>query len=224
MKWCRKEVKLCLPVSGEHEDRWLAKSAKLTDFIHSPCSLVTSSLSCNFLHVLTLSSFASLTEQVKRRSCSHPSPKYGGQHCFGSDFHLRNCTGGMCRKLGKYYERDLLHNISSCLSSFVRLRKRHRSKSLRRRERYLLHLHLPIFLLSSSSSSFHLRSHLLLFVSSHKSTKDTTLVEKVCMQCIHSWILQSRCIISCYSLPWKRNPYLLDLSLYSKSPLPLLRL
>ena len=50
--------------------------------------------------------FSSLWLQVKRRSCTNPSPRHGGAHCSGADFHMRNCTGGMCRKLGKLIECD----------------------------------------------------------------------------------------------------------------------
>ena len=39
--------------------------------------------------------------QVRRRICSNPPPKYGGHHCSGHDFLIKNCTGGMCRKLGE---------------------------------------------------------------------------------------------------------------------------
>ncbi|KAI1293481.1 Netrin receptor UNC5C [Halotydeus destructor] len=43
-------------------------------------------------------------QQARRRSCTNPSPKYGGHHCLGSDIHIRNCTGGMCRKLDRYHQ------------------------------------------------------------------------------------------------------------------------
>ena len=39
--------------------------------------------------------------KVRRRMCSNPPPKHGGHHCSGHDFLIKNCTGGMCRKLGE---------------------------------------------------------------------------------------------------------------------------
>ncbi|XP_046911754.2 uncharacterized protein LOC124492796 isoform X2 [Dermatophagoides farinae] len=36
--------------------------------------------------------------QVRRRICNNPIPEYGGHDCFGSDFLIKNCTGGLCRK------------------------------------------------------------------------------------------------------------------------------
>ncbi|KAI2804474.1 Netrin receptor unc5c [Blomia tropicalis] len=37
--------------------------------------------------------------QVRRRVCNNPSPEIGANDCFGPDYMVKNCTGGLCRKL-----------------------------------------------------------------------------------------------------------------------------
>uniref|UniRef100_A0A6P6YB21 Uncharacterized protein LOC113796407 n=1 Tax=Dermatophagoides pteronyssinus TaxID=6956 RepID=A0A6P6YB21_DERPT len=37
--------------------------------------------------------------QIRRRICNNPLPQSGGHDCFGQDFILKNCTGGLCRKI-----------------------------------------------------------------------------------------------------------------------------
>ena len=62
--------------------------------------------------------------QVRRRYCTHPSPKYGGQHCFGNDTHVRNCVGGFCKRLGKSLACSLCFASEAASARQVKVRER----------------------------------------------------------------------------------------------------
>ncbi|XP_054166630.1 netrin receptor UNC5B-like [Oppia nitens] len=68
----------------------------------SDCSVICSPIHGSWTSWSSWSTCSHECSQVRRRICSNPPPKYGGQHCFGHDFLIKNCTGGMCRKLDLY--------------------------------------------------------------------------------------------------------------------------
>ncbi|XP_053209527.1 uncharacterized protein LOC128393375 [Panonychus citri] len=41
-------------------------------------------------------------QQFRHRTCTNPPAKYGGRDCPGPESHVKNCTGGLCRKLGEF--------------------------------------------------------------------------------------------------------------------------
>ncbi|CAG2107584.1 unnamed protein product [Medioppia subpectinata] len=68
----------------------------------SDCSVICNPIHGSWTSWSSWSTCSHECSQVRRRICSNPPPKHGGQHCIGHDFLIKNCTGGMCRKLVSY--------------------------------------------------------------------------------------------------------------------------